>query len=320
MNSWLALMPSAVNEGLEDGPLALSAIYVKRRTSFFRIQSPPRFGDGHVLWSALGMSVRKSSRSGLSSESTFKPRTDVCVSYVLSDRVRPSTSMRRNRRQRSFSSKNVKRSKKAVPRSRRISKHHTDQKHSQRLPSGTRSARSRKRKQNRRSPLDRTHGQVVKAVEASNGSSAASEEDLEIENALCQSSSLPTSKLMSKFEERLRGGHFRFLNQRLYLSSGKDSWKRFKNNESLFHEYHLGYLQSMQHWSVQPVDVAIRWLQKQTPHQKVVDYGCGDARIMKTNVSHVRPYDISSSCASVTSSTGCDVFGFGRNGSQSDCL
>ena len=227
--------------------------------------------------------------------------------------------MRRNKRQRSFSSKKVKGSKKDAPRLRRISKRHTDQKHSQTLTSRTRTTRFERRKQKRRRPPSRTHRQVAKAAAASNGSSAASEEDLEIGNASGPSSSLPTSKLMSKFEERLRGGHFRFLNQSLYLSSGRDSWKRFQNNASLFREYHLGYLQSMQHWSVQPVDVAVRWLRKQTPHQKVVDYGCGDARIMKTNVAHVRTTsDVLVQAPSIC--TGCDVLGFGRHGSQSDCL
>ena len=101
----------------------------------------------------------------------------------------------------------VKKSKKGAPRSIRISKNQTDQKYSRRLTSRTRTARSKKRKQDRRSPPGRTHEQILEAVETSSGSSANLEEDLETENASCQSSSLPASKLMSRFEERLRGGH-----------------------------------------------------------------------------------------------------------------
>jgi len=99
--------------------------------------------------------------------------------------------------------------------------------------------------------------------------------------------SLPPSKLMKQFEDRLRGGHFRFLNQRLYCSTGASSLAMFQSDKSLFREYHRGYQESMKHWSIQPVDVAIQWLRKQKPGLKVVDYGCGDAKIMKSSLPHV---------------------------------
>ena len=110
------------------------------------------------------------------------------------------------------------------------------------------------------------------------------EEDMMAET----SRSLPQSKLMAKFEERLKGGHFRFVNQGLYTSTGRDSFALFQKNERLFHEYHEGYLRSMKHWSIQPVDIAILWLKKQPPNPRVVDYGCGEAKIMSAGLTQVR--------------------------------
>jgi len=64
---------------------------------------------------------------------------------------------------------------------------------------------------------------------------------------------MPESDLMSKFEQRLKPGQFRFLNQSLYSLTGSESRSLFEKNKTLFHEYHQGYIHSMKHWSSQSI-------------------------------------------------------------------
>lgn len=89
----------------------------------------------------------------------------------------------------------------------------------------------------------------------------------------------PQSKLLVKMHDRLMSGHFRHLNELLYTKSGGESMKMMQKDRGLFESYHRDYQQQMKSWSKQPVDQAIGWLRKSPKHWKVVDFGCGDAKL-----------------------------------------
>jgi ribosomal RNA-processing protein 8 len=101
-----------------------------------------------------------------------------------------------------------------------------------------------------------------------------------------------SSALQQSFRERLSGSRFRLLNQELYTTNSRDSFRKFQDNPSLFDEYHTGFRHQVSQWPVNPIHVLVgkikKWIfakhqqnQKQTKPQEVVvaDFGCGDAEL-----------------------------------------
>jgi ribosomal RNA-processing protein 8 len=86
---------------------------------------------------------------------------------------------------------------------------------------------------------------------------------------------------------RLQGGRFRSLNESLYTCSGSEALSMMRDAPELFSHYHDGFQQQTKSWPAQPVDVAARWLAGLPSDAVVADFGCGDARLMRT-VKQVR--------------------------------
>lgn len=67
-----------------------------------------------------------------------------------------------------------------------------------------------------------------------------------------------------------------------------------QESPDLFHAYHEGFRVQSQTWKVNPVDLAIKWLQKPPKKCTVADFGCGDAKIAQTlcNTHTVHSFDL----------------------------
>lgn len=103
---------------------------------------------------------------------------------------------------------------------------------------------------------------------------------------------------------RLRGGHFRMLNEKLYTCSGNKALDFFKKDPSFFNVYHAGYQEQMSHWPEQPVNTIIKWLKNHSPSMVVADFGCGDAGLARNVKNKVFSIDLVSHDPSVIA---CDM-------------
>lgn len=55
---------------------------------------------------------------------------------------------------------------------------------------------------------------------------------------------------------------FRFLNEKLYTSSGSDASQLFQNDPAAFQNYHEGYQQQLKKWPLNPLDVIVKRIKK----------------------------------------------------------
>lgn len=97
------------------------------------------------------------------------------------------------------------------------------------------------------------------------------------QNAIQKSS----SRLLKK---DLSGSKFRWLNEKLYTTTGKESFDLFTNNPEYFDIYHKGFRSQSQQWPIKPVERVIQLLVSSiSTHEKkairIADLGCGEAQI-----------------------------------------
>lgn len=94
------------------------------------------------------------------------------------------------------------------------------------------------------------------------------------------------SALQEQMKASLEGGRFRFLNQKLYTSEGKEAFSLFQQQPELFDFYHKGYRNQVEKWPENPLDIIISWLKKQPYSVVVADFGCGEARLAAEVTAH----------------------------------
>ncbi|XP_019089303.1 PREDICTED: ribosomal RNA-processing protein 8-like isoform X1 [Camelina sativa] len=112
------------------------------------------------------------------------------------------------------------------------------------------------------------------------------------------------SNFLDMLRERLSGGQFRMLNEKLYTCSGQEALDYFKEDPEMFDMYHTGYQQQMSNWPELPVNSIIDWLLSRSSSLVVADFGCGDARIAKSVKNKVFSFDLVSKNPSVIA---CDM-------------
>ncbi|TMS38609.1 hypothetical protein L596_005299 [Steinernema carpocapsae] len=78
--------------------------------------------------------------------------------------------------------------------------------------------------------------------------------------------------------KRLEGGHFRYINEQLYMKTSKEAKKMFEEDPSAFDQYHAGYRDQAKKWPLNPVNVIIQQLNKRK-ELVIADMGCGDAKV-----------------------------------------
>ena len=87
------------------------------------------------------------------------------------------------------------------------------------------------------------------------------------------------SELQQKFAKKLEGSRFRVINEKLYTTKGEEAFKEFQKQPTLFDAYHEGFREQASKWPVNPLDGIISWIRGKFPQGKIVDMGCGDARL-----------------------------------------
>lgn len=82
-----------------------------------------------------------------------------------------------------------------------------------------------------------------------------------------------------------------------------------QDNPELFKAYHEGFRVQAQTWRLNPVELAIKWLQKKPKGLTVADFGCGDAKIAQTlqNTHTVHSFDLYAHNKWVTACNMADV-------------
>ncbi|VVC91122.1 unnamed protein product [Leptidea sinapis] len=103
---------------------------------------------------------------------------------------------------------------------------------------------------------------------------------------------------------RLRGAQFRYLNEKLYTSSGSDAQKLFKEDPNAFQTYHEGYQQQVKKWPVNPLDVIVKRILQMPKSLIIADMGCGKASLSQQVPNKVRSFDL---VAANTSVEVCDI-------------
>lgn len=61
-----------------------------------------------------------------------------------------------------------------------------------------------------------------------------------------------------------------------------------------------GFREQTQHWPVQPIDLAIAWMKKQSPGWVAADFGCGDAQLASCVPQQVHSFDLVATTPAVT--------------------
>lgn len=105
--------------------------------------------------------------------------------------------------------------------------------------------------------------------------------------------------MIENSKKKLRGAHFRWLNEQLYTQDSTAAVELFQKSPELFEIYHSGFREQVESWPVHPLDLIIEKIKKMTKkHQqkkkptsasasqskklRIGDFGCGDARLAQT--------------------------------------
>ncbi|KAI0564808.1 Ribosomal RNA processing protein [Gracilaria domingensis] len=113
------------------------------------------------------------------------------------------------------------------------------------------------------------------------------------------------SALQQRMRKKLSSAQFRMLNESMYTHTGAASKAMMDANPDLFDVYHAGYSEQVKQWPNNPLDDIIKYLSSRKEALKIVDLGCGEARLAKA-MSHqkVHSFDLVASNEKVHA---CDI-------------
>eukprot|EP00033_Pygsuia_biforma_P001158 GCRY01001318.1.p1 GENE.GCRY01001318.1~~GCRY01001318.1.p1 ORF type:complete len:355 (+),score=61.02 GCRY01001318.1:157-1221(+) len=110
--------------------------------------------------------------------------------------------------------------------------------------------------------------------------------------------------ILTQLKAKLEGGRFRWLNEQLYTTTGKDAFQTFQENPDLFEEYHKGFRVQAENWPINPLDLIIKQISKESKKKVVADMGCGDAVLAEKVPNKVHSFDLVSTSPRVIA---CDI-------------
>jgi ribosomal RNA-processing protein 8 len=99
-------------------------------------------------------------------------------------------------------------------------------------------------------------------------------------------------KYQKKLTDKLKGGQFRWINERLYTCKSTEAVNLFESDPKLFEVYHEGFHSQVQQWPENPVDVMIEYIRRQDEQMVVADFGCGDAKLAAGVRQKVHSFDL----------------------------
>ncbi|XP_013161661.1 PREDICTED: ribosomal RNA-processing protein 8-like [Papilio xuthus] len=100
------------------------------------------------------------------------------------------------------------------------------------------------------------------------------------------------NQLRERMLNRLKAAQFRYLNEKLYTSSGGEAQSLFQEDPLAFHTYHQGYQQQVKKWPVKPLDVIVKKILEMPKSHLVADMGCGEAALCARVPQRVRSFDL----------------------------
>jgi len=84
-----------------------------------------------------------------------------------------------------------------------------------------------------------------------------------VSNAQNDTISKKVTKFQQKMSRKLEGGHFRYINEKLYTTDSHFAVGMFKRQPSLFDVYHKGFESQVEHWPENPVNLIIDYIKEQ---------------------------------------------------------
>lgn len=110
-----------------------------------------------------------------------------------------------------------------------------------------------------------------------------------------------SNSLRERMIAKLQAAQFRYLNEKLYTSSGTEAKELFQADPAAFKTYHQGYQQQIKKWPVNPLDLIVKRIMKMPKTCLIADMGCGSATLSRRVPHRVRSFDL------VASSPGVEV-------------
>jgi ribosomal RNA-processing protein 8 len=93
-----------------------------------------------------------------------------------------------------------------------------------------------------------------------------------------------TTGELTDAQARMESAQFRWLNEKLYTTTGQMALQFFKEDPTAFVAYHTGFRRQVSKWPMNPVEVIVNKLKKDIAKSKskpfvIADLGCGEAKI-----------------------------------------
>ncbi|XP_063380138.1 uncharacterized protein LOC134666783 [Cydia fagiglandana] len=113
-----------------------------------------------------------------------------------------------------------------------------------------------------------------------------------------------SNSLRERMIAKLQAAQFRYLNEKLYTSSGTEAKELFQADPAAFETYHQGYQQQIKKWPVNPLDLIVKRIMKMPKTHLIADMGCGSAALSRRIPQKVRSFDLVASSPGIEA---CDM-------------
>ncbi|XP_063635618.1 uncharacterized protein LOC134806340 [Cydia splendana] len=113
-----------------------------------------------------------------------------------------------------------------------------------------------------------------------------------------------SNSLRERMIAKLQAAQFRYLNEKLYTSSGTEAKELFQADPAAFETYHQGYQQQIKKWPVNPLDLIVKRIMKMPKTHLIADMGCGSATLSRRIPQKVRSFDLVASSPGIEA---CDM-------------
>ncbi|XP_062514521.1 uncharacterized protein LOC134190114 [Corticium candelabrum] len=104
--------------------------------------------------------------------------------------------------------------------------------------------------------------------------------------------------------KKLDGAQFRWINEQLYTMDSSRAQELFVSNVQLYEAYHKGYKVQVERWPVNPLQLIIADIKRQSKELIVADFGCGSAELALNIPNKAHSFDLVASNESIVA---CDM-------------
>lgn len=116
---------------------------------------------------------------------------------------------------------------------------------------------NKKTKEKLESPFNRKKLSAMLSESVPSNSNHSKSHCTEGYGSAAQTDNSSSSSLLQKSRDRLNAARFRYLNEQLYTTTGKEAFQLFRKDQQAFSVYHEGFQSQVEKWPANPVDVII---------------------------------------------------------------